>query len=222
MCSNSIERVLSQAKKKYESPRQLERQANILLTTREMLAEVGYGATTMRGLAQRASVAPGTLYNLYKSKDELVVAAVQDLLDELGEQANARSQEGIERIMALAENTADAIQDTPQYAEAMARALFRADADHPLVSLLYARSLPFLRRHIEIAQGEGLLNTDADADLYARHLQAQAWGIIMAWVMGIMQLKDVRREYLRSQAMILLSISSAKGRRWIADYIAAL
>ena len=35
------------AKKKYESPRQLERQANILKATREMLADVGYHATTM-------------------------------------------------------------------------------------------------------------------------------------------------------------------------------
>ena len=66
----------SPSRKKYESPRQLERQANILATTREMLAEVGYSATTMRGLAQRANVAPGTLYNLYKSKDALVFAAV--------------------------------------------------------------------------------------------------------------------------------------------------
>lgn len=213
---------MSQAKKKYESPRQLERQANILTTAREMLAEEGYAATTMRGLAQRAKVAPGTLYNLYKSKDELVVAAVEDLLDELGQQANAQSAEGVERILALAEQTAAAIQNTPRYAEAMARALFRAEADHPLVNLLYARSLPFLKRHIEIAQAEGVLLPDADAELYARHLQAQAWGIIMAWVMGILPLKDVYREYLRSQTMILLSIASAKGRRSLADYMRRL
>ena len=210
---------MNQSKKKYESPRQLERQANILSTTREMLAEVGYAATTMRGLAQRANVAPGTLYNLYKSKDELVVAAVEDLLDELGQRAEAETAAGVERILALAEQTADAIQNTPRYAEAMARALFRAEADHPLVDLLYARSLPFLKHHIEAAKTDGMLIASAEADVYARHLQAQAWGIILAWVMGILQLAEVRREYLRCQAMILLSIATPKGRRWISAYV---
>ena len=205
-------------KKKYESPRQLERQANILAATREMLAEVGYSATTMRDLAVKANVAPGTLYNLYKSKDALIFAAVEDLLNALGVRANESSVEGLERILALAEQMAASICDGPQYAEAMSRALFRAERDDPLTKLLYARSTPFIEHQIEVAKQRGQLLAETDAKVYARQIQAQNWGIILAWVMGPVPLAEFRSELLRAQIMILLSTATDTGRHWLEDY----
>ena len=201
------------AKKKYESPRQLERQANILAATREMLNEIGYTATTMRALADKAGVAPGTLYNLYKSKDELLMAAVEELLEGLVTRASARSGEGVERIVALIEEQATSIQNRPRYAEAMARALFRAEKDDPLTNLLYGRSLPFLKYHLQEAQQAGHLSAAADADILSRRIQAQSWGVIMAWVMGILPLEKVADEYLHSTLLILLSVARGKTRQ---------
>jgi len=199
------------AKKKYESPRQLERQANILATTRDMLAEVGYSATTMRGLASRAQVAPGTLYNLYRSKDALVFAAVEDLLDELAQRAIDASVGGLERILALIEQISTTIEDSPAYAEAMARALFRAEKSDPLIGLLYTRSLPFLEEQIGIAKQRSQLDQSTDEGVTARQLQAQSWGIILAWVMGMITLDDVRKEHLRCQIVILLHQACGEG-----------
>ena len=206
-----VEQTLS--KKKYKSPRQLQRQANILAATRDMLAEVGYSATTMRGLAGRAQVAPGTLYNLYKSKDALVFAAVQDLLDGLAQRAVDESVSGLERILALIEQISTTIEDSPAYAEAMARALFRAEKGDPLIGLLYTRSLPFLQEQIEIAKHRSQLDKGTDARVMARQLQAQSWGIVMAWVMGMFTLDDVRRENLRCQIVILLHQACGEGKR---------
>jgi len=206
------------AKKKYESPRQLERQANILAATRDMLAEVGYAATTMRGLAQRAQVAPGTLYNLYKSKDALVFAAVEDLLNGVARRAIAESVGGLERILALVGEISATVEDSPAYAEAMARALFRVEKDDPLIGLLYTRSLPFLEDQIEIAKQRGQLNARADARVIARQLQAQSWGIVMAWVMGMIPLSDVREENLRCQVVILLHEACGEGRRLLQTH----
>jgi len=199
-------------KKKYESPRQLERQASILAATREMLAEVGYSATTMRGLAMRAQVAPGTLYNLYKSKDALIFAAVEDLLDALAENAVNQSVSGLERILALNEQISTAIEASPPYAEAMARALFRAERGDPLIGLLYMRSVPFLQAQVEAAQARGQLSPNADAGEMARLMQAQSWGIIMAWVMGMIPLDDVRKENLRCQILVLLPAACGAGK----------
>ena len=44
----------------------------ILADARQTLTDEGYRALSMRGLARRAGVAPGTLYNYFSSKDELV------------------------------------------------------------------------------------------------------------------------------------------------------
>ncbi|MBT7333290.1 MAG: TetR/AcrR family transcriptional regulator [Gammaproteobacteria bacterium] len=205
-------------KKKYESPRQLARQATILAATREMLAEVGYSATTMRDLALKANVAPGTLYNLYRSKDALVIAAVEDLLDDLGERANQSSIEGIERILALCEQMAASINHWPQYAEAMARALFGAERGDALARLLYERSAPLLEQQIQVAIQSGQLRPDIHASIYVRQMQAQKWGIILAWVMGPIDLAEFRSELMRSQIMILQSIATRKGEHILKTF----
>lgn len=210
------------AKKKYESPRQLERQANILKATREMLADVGYHATTMRGLAERAGVVPGTLYNLYGSKDELVLSAVEDLLIEIGDQALEESEEGLPRILRMTEITAQTIVENPEYAEAMARALFRSDKDDPLTDVLYARSLPATSASLRAARDQGDMHPDAELETIATHIVAQGWGIVMAWIMGLIPLDEVRREYCRSFAMTLMAGASAAGRKKLERYLGAL
>ena len=209
-------------RKKYESPRQLQRQANILATTREMLAEVGYSATTMRDLAQRANVAPGTLYNLYKSKDALVFAAVEDLLDELALRATQSSAEGLERMLAQAEESAASIMNGPQYAEAMSRALFTAEQDDLLTKRLYARGTPMLEGQIRIAVEQGQLLDGVPPAKLARQITASTWGIIMAWVMGTVPIEEFRTELLRAHLMILLSAAAPKGRRLLEDYMGTL
>ncbi len=209
------------AKKKYESPRQLERQANILAATREMLADVGYHATTMRGLAERAGVVPGTLYNLYGSKDELVLTAVEDLLIEIGTRAMAESEPGLSRILKMTEITAATMEQNPEYAEAMARALFRSEKDDPLTEVLYARSLPATLDSLKTAQAHGDMRDDVDLEVLARHMVAQGWGIVMAWIMGLIDLSDLSREYVRSFAMTLMTGATEPARARLEALIAA-
>ncbi len=210
------------AKKKYESPRQLERQANILKATREMLADVGYHATTMRGLAERAGVVPGTLYNLYKSKDELVLTAVEDLLIEIGQRAIGESDEGLSRILRMTEITAATIVQNPEYAEAMARALFGSEKDDPLTDVLYARSLPATRQSLGYALEQGDMRPDADLDALATHMVAQGWGVVMAWIMGLIPLADVQREYCRSFIMTLMAGATEPARVRLQETLNAL
>jgi AcrR family transcriptional regulator len=64
-------------------PRSADADSAILAATREALAELGWGGLTMGDVAVRAGVAKTTLYRRWPSKNELVVAAVADQLDEL-------------------------------------------------------------------------------------------------------------------------------------------
>lgn len=211
------------AKKKYESARQLERQRNILATARALLEEEGYAGMTMRGLAKAAGVAQGTLYNLYSSKDELILAAVDDLLTEIGEQAAERSDaEGIDAILTLAEATGERTQSMPKYADAIARALFRAQPDDPIVDVLFVRSLPYLRRHLTFAKNKGHLREDVDVEALAHHLIGQGWGVILLWLMGLVPLKDMVKERLRSDLMTLAGVAKGRTRSRLEDDLRAL
>jgi AcrR family transcriptional regulator len=67
----------------YSSPRQQERQQRILTVVREQITAAGYDGINVRDVAAASGVALKTLYNLYGSKDELMLAAVAELLSDV-------------------------------------------------------------------------------------------------------------------------------------------
>ncbi len=215
--------MIATGRRKYESQRQLQRQSNILATVRSMLEEVGYEGMTIRGLAKRAGVAQGTLYNLYGSKDALVLAAVDDLLAQLdGTAARQTRAEGIDAILTLSEVIGEQIQASPKYADAMTRILLHVQPDDPLVDVLFARAYPFLKSQLEIAQQNGDLRPEVDTDKVARHLVGQAWGLMLLGMLGMIRREHSIRERHRSALMTLIGIATDSARKRLLEYLAAL
>ena len=64
-------------------PRSARADAAILDATLELLAEGGYAALTMEGIADRAGVGKATLYRRWKSPEEVVAAAVATFVEEI-------------------------------------------------------------------------------------------------------------------------------------------
>jgi len=212
-----------QQKRKYESPRQLERQSNILATVRAMLEEVGYKRMTIRGLATRAGVAQGTLYNLYGGKDALVVAAVADLLSHLTNTAEEEAPStGIEAIFARSRLVGAQIEATPGYAEAMSRILFHVGPNDQLVDVLFAGSYPFLKSQLDAAQKKGEIRPDVDTNLLARHLVGQQWGVVLLWMMGMITLDNNGKERERSELMTLIGVATDATRKRLEAKLAEL
>ena len=197
-------------RKKYESSRQLERQAHILATARQMLAELGYNGMTMRNLAERAGVVPATLYNLYGGKDELMLAALDGQLRQLWVEALDDAEEGVDAILGVAIVSGRHSEETPSYAAALARSLHNIDRDHPAVDGLYARSLPYFLHHLNVAQTQGQLEGSTDIEVVAKHLVGQGWSVIWSWMMGLVERSDICREYERSYLMTLISVADGE------------
>lgn len=215
--------MTSTTKRKYESPRQLQRQSNILATVRAMLEEVGYDGMTIRGLAKRAGVAQGTLYNLYGGKDALVLAAVDDLLSQLsGTAVEEAPSEGFEAIFARSRLVGAQIEATPGYADAMTRILFHVGPSDPLVEVLFAGSYPFLKLQLDAARENGEVRPDVDTGLVARHLVGQQWGVVLLWMMGMIPVEDNGRERQRSEIMTLIGIATDAARKRLEARLAEL
>lgn len=210
-------------KRKYESPRQRERQAAILEAARRMLEKKGYSGVTMRALAREAGVAQATLYNIYGSKDDLILSAVEDLL--LGVEADVQSTgstPGIQSILARARINGLQIQKTPKYADAMARALAGVKAGDPLVSLLYTRALPFLEEHLQIALEQGDLLPRVDVRLTAQHMVGQHWGVTWLWILGVIELENIVAERLRTDITALIAVTRGPARQNLERQLAEL
>lgn len=62
-------------------PRSAEADRSIAEATIALLGEVGYGELTMSGVAARAGVSTATLYRRFASKEDLVVSALETLIE---------------------------------------------------------------------------------------------------------------------------------------------
>ncbi|WP_276138822.1 TetR/AcrR family transcriptional regulator [Rhodococcus sp. T2V] len=58
----------------------------VLDATRELLAENGFGSLTVEGVAARSGVAKTTIYRRYRSKNDLALAVLLDMVDEVSTQ----------------------------------------------------------------------------------------------------------------------------------------
>ncbi len=205
-------------KRKYESPRQVARQTKILATAREMLDEGGYEGLTMRGLAQRAGVAQGTLYNLYGSKDDLIFEAVDDLLAGLAEHIRNRAPSpGIDAILVHSEMSAQSIRSQPAYAEAMTRIVMGIQQDSPMVDVVFARFVPALLENLTAADREGELEQGLDLEAIAKHMTGNAWSVTLLWIMGLIDMDEFEKERERNTLLTLVGITTGNRRAQLRE-----
>lgn len=180
------------------TPRQSARRHNILASVRDQLSRFGYEGVNMRSIAESANVSPTTLYNLYDSKDALVLAALDEHLSDLNEEIDSSSTEGLARLKLRAEVSAKGIMSNPRYAEAMIRVMFNADARAPISIYLFDRLVDGLTTDIATMQVLGEVRQDVDIPLLARTIMANNWTTLLMWSKGYIALLDLPEELVRS------------------------
>lgn len=187
---------------------QQQRRERILTSTRDHLSAMGYERMSMRELAAAADVSTSTLYNLYQSKDTLILAALEDLLADINAQVEAQGMTGLDRFIERVKVLARQIVSTPLYAEAMGKMLFSADPSDPIVKTLLGAALS--GHHAEIVEmlELGELRSDTDRDFLARHLASTGWSVILMWMKGYVALHDFEKEYLRNAVVTLMPWAS--------------
>jgi AcrR family transcriptional regulator len=183
---------------------QQQRRERILLSARDQLSQFGYEGLNMRELAVIADVSTSTLYNLYQSKDTLILAALEDQLEDINAVVAETNTLGLGRFLARVEAVADQIVETPKYAEAMGKMLFGADAHDPIVQLLIGSSLSFNREELAEMAGCGELRQETDRNFLARSLSSTGWSTVLMWMKGYVALHDFKQEYVRNAVTMML------------------
>ena len=209
-------------KKIYRSERQIDRQNTILKTTRKLVSHVGYDGLRMRVLAEKSGVSPMTLYNLYSSKDELLLAALIDLLSELVRSAQVAAAKGFDRILLYQSIMSEEVERSPGYAEAMARALFQAKPEDRLVNTLLAEPIHQNLVQLVYEKNNGAIHEGVDPELLAHHITVQGWGVVLLWNKGLIDLDQVKRETTRSLLMTIIAVCKGPGSRRYKKRLAEL
>lgn len=204
---------MADAVSKSLTPLQKQRRERILQAVRDQLEAGGYDGVSMRDLAGLANVSPTTLYNLFDSKDTLILAALTDLLAQLEQAVEKTNTTGLDRLLVNADEVAKQILNTPHYAEAMARLLFNAAPDDPITEVLLHNTVGNNRVALMDMCEAGEFRRDVDIDLFARRLSSNGWMLILQWMKGYIPNSELREEYRRGVVLTLLPAMTPKTAR---------
>jgi len=96
-----------------------ERRKEIIQAARELFATGNYESATMQALMDELGIAKGTIYHYFASKEELLEAVVEDLIDEMiRKKIKVMESEGFQELDALAKlrsfSTSDNLADNNQ------------------------------------------------------------------------------------------------------------
>jgi AcrR family transcriptional regulator len=146
-------------------PRSAEADAAILGATLELLLEEGYRTLSMESVRARAGVGKATIYRRFKSKQELVTAALEQLTDDFRAPEDTGSFRGdIEALLAQAAQT----MYLPRIATFMPRLMAEAVEDEALFELFHARLVTprrvIVRQLVERGMARGEVRADLDPE----------------------------------------------------------
>ena len=188
---------------------QQERRQKILDATRKLVSQLGYEGTVMRDVAQLAGVSPTTLYNLYNTKDELLLAALQNRVTDGWQRASEHAGEpGFDRLMALLEHSVAQTHEEPTYAKVITNALQRTTPGDPLIDMLIYGNIKAITSSLKTMQQRHQIKTKNIPQL-ATDLIGAFWTQYTLWSKDVIQLDALLPGLQRSFLYILLPYAQA-------------
>jgi AcrR family transcriptional regulator len=107
---------MAKARGRCASPTQAERRKRILRETLKLLQEASPGDVSMGQIAALSDVSTKTLYNLFKSRNGLLLAAAAQTRADAQTSINVMSAPaGISRILELTRRTMDTFERSPEF-----------------------------------------------------------------------------------------------------------
>jgi AcrR family transcriptional regulator len=164
-----------------------ERARRIVDTAVELAEQGGFEAVRLRDVASNAGVALGTLYRRFRSKEDLLVAALEMQVEDVEARIASRPPQGHdarERVAAFFQMTTRAMLRRPNLTRAMLRAVASGEPElaqkvaafHGRVGLLISRAL----------RGEGDGAEPREDEERIAHVLGQVWfASLVGWAGGL-------------------------------------
>ncbi len=193
------------------TPRQKEQQDRIFSVVRDLVSKNGYEAVSMRSVARDAGVATATLYNLYNSKDGLVMAVLRDSIFKVTQFDRASFDNPIDLFFARTQAIYQDLVKNPNFARAMMKVFFNATETEEIVEIIARTRLKTDRQVIMDLREAGLLHDNVDSDVVAHRLTGNSLSGLLFWEKGLMPTRAVP-DYVRQRDVeVFRSILNDKG-----------
>jgi AcrR family transcriptional regulator len=187
------------------------RRNGILDAARELLRE-GDEELSMRALARRANVSLATPYNLFGSKQGVMIALLNRegtlFIDRFNEE---RSDNTIDRIFRFLDSVFDLYRSDPPYFKALLSSLYVNDDTYMRQESRRPR-MSYLKRLLREAVAAGTLGTDISIGLISRQMLGLNLFFVQEWVYGTITLERARLETEFGFSVLLLAVAKNSGR----------
>ena len=183
-----------------------ERRSRIISAARELVTKHGYEGLTMRDLAAAARVSVPTLYNLFGSKDAILVAELERTAVVI---ASRIQQQGsfFARGMAGFEAGMDAIEEQPAFFRAVMRMFLTSPETGEMRRKSEQGFLAIMAGNLRAAKQAGQLVEWAEPEVVARHMHGLYISCFLAWGMGELDLPSFRDAALSGICHLLVGVT---------------
>ena len=200
------------------TPTQQARRLRILEATRTLVGEHGYDGMIMRDIATAASVSPTTLYNLYNTKDELVLEALRDRVSQDFQQAEAAEpQLGMNRLFVQLRESIGQTRENPVYARTITRALFRANEGDEIIRVLIYGTAHNVANSLRAMATAKQLIAGTDIERLATALMSGFWAQYYLWATNVIDIKHLEQELTRAYLVYLAPVVTGSARRLLKE-----
>ncbi|MBA3499253.1 MAG: TetR/AcrR family transcriptional regulator [Myxococcota bacterium] len=183
-----------------------ERRERIISAARELVTKHGYEGLTMRDLAAAARVSVPTLYNLFGSKDAILVA-------ELGRTAvviaSRIQQHGtfFARGMAAFEAGMDQIEEQPAFFRAVMHMFLTSPESGDMRRRSEEGYIAIMTANLRAAEQAGQFAEWAEPEVVARHMYGLYVSIFLAWAADELDMKGFRNAALSGICHLLVGVT---------------
>lgn len=190
---------------------QKERHSRILQATRELVIECGYEGTIMRTVAQKANVSATTLYNLYNTKDELVMAALQEAIgDSLDTESPKERKYSYELLLERIKDSVRQTESNPEFVLALSQALHQGSGKPGTEPLILNMAIDGITTCLEVMATKDEIKPNINLRNIATLMAGSYWSVFFLWEKNIVRTEQL--ENLLSIAWISLLLGVCKGK----------
>lgn len=184
-----------------------ERRERIARVARALVAERGYDGLTMRDLARAARVAVPTLYNLFGSKDAILVAELEASARQIASRLPAGGDSFFARGMAGFEAGMSLIEEAPEFYRAVMRMFMTSPQTDEMRRRVEEGYMAIMASNLSAAKAAGQLADWAEPAVVARHMFALYMASFLAWGMGELDLASFRAAALSGCCHLLAGVA---------------
>ncbi|MEL0306131.1 MAG: TetR/AcrR family transcriptional regulator [Halieaceae bacterium] len=203
---------------KYASPVQVERRERILDETLKLLGSVAPQDIIMDQIAEASGVSTKTLYNLFQSRNGLLLAAgarTREGNESYGEVLSARA--GIPRIIALTQRAMDTFGESPAFMESAVSLVLGITAEEEAEYQRVGRTQEWFYEQLLVAKSEGDLLPTTDCLQLSQLMAASQWGCTLLWQKKLISLEELRGQTLLKHCLDLKSYCVPARQAWLKE-----